>query len=432
MSTSETLEEKIITTGESSGSKAAEEEEGQVSGKTLEDADVLMEKGTEALKAGDYSEATDFFSRAVEIRVAHYGELASECWSAYYKYGCALLYKAQEETDPLGSVPKNDANKTECSSTSAAVDEAKQNYEEVKGASEKEPVEDDNDEDDDGNEDEDLAEPDADEDETDLDLAWKMLDVARAIVEKSPEDTMEKVDILSALGEVSLEREDIESSLSDYMNALSILHRLVEPDSRQIAELNFRICLVLEVGSRAEEAITYCHKAVSVCKARVQRLMDEVKNSTVSVATTVTNDKQDCNQTPDVSVPDSFVLGKEAEIETLNGLLGELEKKLEDLQQLALHPTSVLADVLKMLSAKSTGNGTLSALSSSRMGTNSSGTGFDSPTISTAHTKGSGDATVQDLGVVGRGVKRVSMSSSSEQSGLVKKPSLEKGKECAP
>lgn len=33
-----------------------------------------------------------------------------------------------------------------------------------------------------------------------------MLDVARAIVEKQSSDTMEKVDILSALAEVALER----------------------------------------------------------------------------------------------------------------------------------------------------------------------------------------------------------------------------------
>lgn len=57
------------------------------------------------------------------------------------------------------------------------------------------------DEDSDG---ENLAE--ADEDESDLDLAWKMLDVARAIVEKHSNDSMEKVDILSALAEVALER----------------------------------------------------------------------------------------------------------------------------------------------------------------------------------------------------------------------------------
>lgn len=50
---------------------------------------------------------------------------------------------------------------------------------------------------------EDLAE---DEDESDLDLAWKMLDIARAIVEKHSGETLEQVDILSSLAEVALER----------------------------------------------------------------------------------------------------------------------------------------------------------------------------------------------------------------------------------
>jgi len=42
-------------------------------------------------------------------RVTHNGELAPECVNSYYKYGLALLYKAQEEADPLGAVPKKDA-----------------------------------------------------------------------------------------------------------------------------------------------------------------------------------------------------------------------------------------------------------------------------------------------------------------------------------
>lgn len=62
----------------------------------------------------------------------------------------------------------------------------------------------DNEEDEEGNDGENVAE--ADEDESDLDLAWKMLDVARAIAEKHWGDSMEKVDILSALAEVALER----------------------------------------------------------------------------------------------------------------------------------------------------------------------------------------------------------------------------------
>ncbi|KAL1807705.1 hypothetical protein ACET3Z_024695 [Daucus carota] len=62
-----------------------------------------------------------------------------------------------------------------------------------------------------------------------------MLDIARAIAEKDSVHTMEKVDILLALAESSLEREDIEASTSYYLKALSILERLAEPDSRQIA-----------------------------------------------------------------------------------------------------------------------------------------------------------------------------------------------------
>ena len=62
----------------------------------------------------------------------------------------------------------------------------------------------DQEEDGEDSDDEDLAE--ADEDDSDLDLAWKMLDVARAIAEKHSGDTIDKVDVLSALAEVALER----------------------------------------------------------------------------------------------------------------------------------------------------------------------------------------------------------------------------------
>jgi hypothetical protein len=43
------------------------------------------------------------------FRVLHHGELALECVNAYYLYGRALLYKAQEEADPLAMVPKKDS-----------------------------------------------------------------------------------------------------------------------------------------------------------------------------------------------------------------------------------------------------------------------------------------------------------------------------------
>ncbi|KAL6587628.1 hypothetical protein OROMI_000606 [Orobanche minor] len=313
---------------------------------SLEYADELIARGSKAAKEGDYVEATDCYSRALEIRVVHFGELAPECVTSYYKYGCALLRKAEEEADPLGSMPKKesasqeDANKDGSvkiaangeSSAASVSNNAKQGG--SMDCSIDAPENNGNDEEDEDESDaEELA--DGDEDESDLDLAWKMLDVARAIVEKLPGDSMEKVDILSSLAEVALEREDVETSLSDYSKALSMLERLVEPDSRLIAEL------------------------------------------------------------------------------------------LEDLQQLVSNPKHALADILGMMisaKAKATEESALSVgMSSSRMGTCVTAGSTTSEVVSTAGTNGASGVT--HLGVVGRGVKRVVMSS-TEQPGP-KKPSID-------
>ncbi|KAK8566263.1 hypothetical protein V6N12_059795 [Hibiscus sabdariffa] len=401
--------------------------------KTLELADELTKRGSDACKEDDFAEAADCFSRALEIRVAHHGELAIECLKAYYLYGRALLYKAQEEADPLVSVPKKEGEaqqdlKKEGSIKSALTREASfasvsiNSKQDSGGKGEEEEEEDD---DSDGD---DAAEADEDTDESDLDLAWKMLDVARAIAEKQQlGDTMEKVDILSTLAEVALEREDIESSLGDYQKALSILQRLVEPDHRQIAELNFRICLCLEIGSKPQEAVPYCQKAISVCKRRLERLRNEVNESSGSASSTAASELDDgIQQSSNGSQNVKSVKDKEAEIETLAGLAEELEKKLEDLQQLASSPKSMIAEILGMASARDRGSEKSSSPavpSSSQMATTNSGGHFDSPTISTANTNG--PPSVTHLGVVGRGVKRVLTSTGAVESNSFKKPAIE-------
>lgn len=394
--------------------------------KSLEFSDELLQQGYKTMKENDFSEAAENFSRALEIRVSKFGELAPECVHTYYKYGCALLYKAQEEADPLADVPKKEGesqegstkdgsvknsaaeSSTSCVSSNAEQDVNSDNQDAaLDDASTKEVQEDDKDSDD-----EDLAE--GDEDESDLDLAWKMLDIARAIVEKNSSNTMEHVDILSALADVALEREDFETSLSDYKKALSILEQLVEPDNRKIADLNFRICLCLEVNSKPEEAMSYCQKAASVCKERIHRLTNEVKSLPDSISS--------------ASESDNSIADKQAEIDTLTGLSSELERKLEDLQQLISNPKSILSEILGLAAAKA-GAGkpsSSSGVGSSQMATANSSGGFDSPTVSTAHTNGS--AGVTHLGVVGRGVKRTSSASVAEASPM-KKPSLESSKD---
>ncbi|KAF8098960.1 hypothetical protein N665_0255s0036 [Sinapis alba] len=422
----------IQATVESTCNKAAEngvaDEERE---KTLEFADELTEKGSAFLKESDFAEAVDCFSRALEIRVAHYGELASECVNAYYKYGSALLEKAQAEADPLGNMPKKEgeAQQESCSKNTANGDESLSasvvsSDPEIQGSSSggKEGC-DGEEEGEDGEDcqDDDISDADADEDESDLDMAWKMLDIARAITDKHSTDTMEKVDILSALAEVSLEREDIESSLSDYKKALSILERLVEPDSRHIAELNFRICICLETGYQTKEAIPYCHKAILICKALMERLTNELKcPSGSATSSTVSEIDEGIQQSSNI---DKSASEKEAEIRTLSGLAEELEKKLEDLKNQAENPKQFLAELMGMASANANASDKAVAtaareMSSSRMGTANTGKDLESPTVSTAHTGAGGGASsgVTHLGVVGRGVKRVLMNAESSPS----------------
>ncbi|CAF2067434.1 unnamed protein product [Brassica napus] len=381
---------------ESTCNNAAESE------KTLEFADELAEKGSLFLKESDFAEAVDCFSRALEIRVEHFGELASECVKAYYRYGSALLGKAQAEADPLGNnMPKKESEaQQESSGKDIANGEesvVSSDYPEKQESSSGGHEGSDGKEDGEDCQEDDVSDTDADEDESDLDTAWKMLDIARAITDKHSTDTMEKVDILSALAEISLEREDIESSLSDYKKALSILERLVEPDSRHIAELNFRICICLETGCQTKEAIPYCQKAVLICKARMERLSNEVK----------------C---PSGSATSSTVSEKEAEIRTLSGLAEDLEKKLEDLKQQADNPKQLLAELMAMASANKASASdkavatAAGVMSSSRMGTANTGKDLESPTGSGVGGASSG---VTHLGVVGRGVKRVLLNAES-------------------
>ncbi|KAF5738184.1 hypothetical protein HS088_TW13G01079 [Tripterygium wilfordii] len=168
--------------------------------------ELCREKGIKALRENDYGEAADCLSRALEIRVARYGELALECVNSYYQYGRALLYKAQEEADALAIVPKKEGDTPKESDKAGSIEDVPNGESSVASnvaqnvglnpRKEFQMMDSDA---------EDLAE--ADEDESDLDFAWKMLDVAREITQKQPGDTMDKVDILSALAEVALERD---------------------------------------------------------------------------------------------------------------------------------------------------------------------------------------------------------------------------------
>ncbi|MCO5547483.1 hypothetical protein L7F22_000933 [Adiantum nelumboides] len=347
---------------------------------TIEEAEQLFEQGRQALRCNDYDQATELLSRALEIKAHHYGELAFECAFTYFKYGCALLYKAQSETDPLGGVRETGNN--------------------VKGEDEEDVEED---------------------EESDLDMAWKMLDIARVIYEKQQSHSIEEVDVISALADVSLEREDFEMCLRDYTRALEILEGLVEPDDRGIAEICFKLSLALQLGYKPKEALRYCQQAVSVCEARLNRLKNEVATAKGLVdskgkapicdsTAEATNSEEVPTLNSDVSEGTSCQK-QEDEIKEIQELLRELREKVVELQNMASGPSLLeslketnpaavesITQVFKA-TAQMAGRGGSSGSSSHA----EPSTGFDAPT-NLAST-----APVTDLGVVGRGVKRATL-----------------------
>ncbi|KAH9623600.1 hypothetical protein KSS87_013841 [Heliosperma pusillum] len=98
---------------------------------------------------------------------------------------------------------------------------------------------------------------------------------------------------------------------------------------------------------------------------------------------------------------------------------GALETLLEHLQQQVINSSSTLSDILKMMAAKALSNkqATVSlSASSSSMGVIPNNGAHDSPT--------NGNPRITHLGVVGRGVKRVVLSSVGPESSSTKRPAL--------
>lgn len=86
--------------------------------------------------------------------------------------------------------------------------------------------------------------------------------------------------------------------------------------------------MCLEIGSKPQEAIPYCQKAISICKSRLQRLMNEVKSCSESATSSAVSELEEgVQQSSNGYQTNKSVTDKESEIETLTGLSAELEKK---------------------------------------------------------------------------------------------------------
>jgi len=255
----------------------------------LKQAHDMFDMWSNNIVDGDFVIAKICAISTLECRFACHGKLSPKCAYTYYIYGCTLLYKPQPDSKP--SSERDDVGD---------MMPLPPNH--------------------------------------DFNLAWKMFHIAKTILEKCPESSIEKVKIFSALADVkilsavgrgSMREEDKDYSLGVCFKALAISEHLMEPDNYWIIKLNVSICLIFESASSIGDAATYCAKAISLCKSRVSIL--EVAKEALLL------DKGDNASAAEAG---SERPALDYEIEFLTGMKCKLEKKLEHLEQAKPTPTT--------------------------------------------------------------------------------------------
>ena len=190
---------------------------------------------------GSFDEAIDLLTDVLERKTAKYGELEIECAPAFYQYGLALFGKARMENDVFGEpVQKAMVEKAIAQMKAEAEKEAGAAGEgsnaKAEGASGAANAEDDGAENIDGSEDED------EDEENDMELAWRNLETARLIYSRASGHEQALADVYSALAELSMEREDMETSIADFRSAIGLVGA-----GRVGAEYHYKLCIALQL-----------------------------------------------------------------------------------------------------------------------------------------------------------------------------------------
>eukprot|EP00242_Pyramimonas_sp_CCMP2087_P017310 CAMPEP_0198198564 /NCGR_PEP_ID=MMETSP1445-20131203/2031_1 /TAXON_ID=36898 /ORGANISM="Pyramimonas sp., Strain CCMP2087" /LENGTH=341 /DNA_ID=CAMNT_0043868167 /DNA_START=86 /DNA_END=1107 /DNA_ORIENTATION=+ len=223
----------------------SDQERAEITSAILAEADKQFEDGCRFITSKKMEEAVEALGKALEIRSEHYGDAAPETASTYYKYGCALYYKAVEDTGVFGSnVPEQ------------VGDEDEENAEE-ENAEEEEAVKDGGDEET------------PEEEGTDMELAWEMLEYARVIYSSLPDKTTELAQVHERLADISMEQELFENAADDYQKALELLADSNVPQTRGMIGVLFQLSLALQMQNCYEAAEEKCKEAVRLCKGEI-------------------------------------------------------------------------------------------------------------------------------------------------------------------
>lgn len=251
-----------------------EEEKEVVVAETLEQAHELFLKGRKAIGQRDFVNAIDCLSHALEIRAAHYGEHAPQCLTTYVIYGCALLHKAWEESAKhttsktfAGNSKTSDGDVDGAPSLEEGDSEEGQNSNVIAQEDRK------------GYGDKAHGEMAGDEEDSDLNLAWKMLNIAKTIVEKIRGHIMGRS--VSAPGKSASAAERSSKSIQEYEILLTRLLAKLEKKLEDVEQaMSTPSCAAVEIMKRvAPQAEQNVDSAVSRAASLTSSHMAGLNNS---------------------------------------------------------------------------------------------------------------------------------------------------------
>merc|ERR1712215_16864 len=370
-----------------------------------EEATIFLTTGKRHLLVKDIPAAVSEFAQACELLSAAFGETGKECAESYYYYGKALLEISRLESGVLGNaldgVPEEDdeANSSKVEDPSKMTDEEKKEVEEKVGEALKENLvelekrddetetdetrkvetnkgekadenKEDEDEDeamDEGDEsqeessneqmetdkvtkedEEKTTGKDGEEEPSNLQLAWKMLELAKVIytkqVEITEDETKKAIEeklcrTILTLGEISIENENYSQAVEDIQMCLK-KQGAFSKDSRLVAETHYQLGVAQGFNSQYDAAVESLSSAIQIIKERVKNINVLVKSS---------EGKKETGEL------EASIYKKE--IEELEELIPEIEEKITDTKDLKKEAEAKSQDAEKSSSeAKATGD----------------------------------------------------------------------------
>mmetsp|Transcript_3543 Transcript_3543/g.9012 ORF Transcript_3543/g.9012 Transcript_3543/m.9012 type:complete len:663 (-) Transcript_3543:256-2244(-) len=120
-----------------------------------------------------------------------------------------------------------------------------------------------------------------DSEKTDMELAWENLETAKLIYNNhmeglSEEQRLSLAEVHERLADLSMEKEDYETCMTDFKQALRMFQELLQPSDRRLASLHFKMALALQFMDEPEDGLTHCQEALKLMESKLEELKNLV------------------------------------------------------------------------------------------------------------------------------------------------------------